>query len=717
MEPSAKKTALDAGISVQELLKQSKGLQNILDLLPVGIAISADPECSHIAVNEAAAAILGTPVSENASKSGPGGEALPFKVLRDGRELRPDELPMQFAAAHNISLKDFEVELVREDGRVLNLFEYACPIHDEDGKVRGALGVFVDITERRRVEKQFEDIYRLTSTVAHSEDIESVFSVTLDTLESVVNAKRGSILLVDDDGVMRFKSWRGLSDKYRMSVEGHTPWLPGEHPRPVLVEDVEAEDLGALKEVIREEGIRSLAFIPLMGQRRLVGKFMVYFNEPHNFTERELNLLQTIAYHAGYAIERQLAERERARLLEREHQARTQAERANYLKDEFLAIVSHEIRTPLNAIIGWCEIIRSRQLDSASFSRAIDTILRNGHLQAQLIDDIIDVSRIITGKLELHLEPVDLTSVARAAIDSIRPAAEAKKLVVTGKLQAGSAIVSGDSQRLQQVISNVLSNAVKFSPEHASIEVQLHRDERSVSVVIIDKGQGIPAEFLPHVFDRFRQGDGSTTRKHGGLGLGLAIAKNIVELHEGTIKVESPEPGKGTRVTVQLPLAATDDASTEQQTFSMASADPAAASIDERPLAGIKILLVDDHADTLELLAAILKNEKVQVKAAMSVAAAMEALGEFDPDLLIADIAMPIEDGYGLIRKIRAFADKRRRILPAIAFTACVRAQDRRRILDAGFQRCLPKPVNVPELVSAISTLYQISRSGLRATS
>jgi signal transduction histidine kinase len=309
-----------------------------------------------------------------------------------------------------------------------------------------------------------------------------------------------------------------------------------------------------LQSALLAEGIRSMASIPLAGQRRLIGRLKVYFDQPHAFTDAEMSLLRTISYHAAYAIERRIAETDRSRLLEREQQARLDAERANRLKDEFLALVSHEIRTPLGAITGWCHLLKSGNLDAQGAERALETITRNAHLQARLIDDILDVSGIITGKLQLHKTPILLSHVVRGAADSIRPAAEARKISVDVTLPPKAAAILGDGGRLQQVVSNVLSNAVKFSPDGSLIEVRVEQDASSSTITVSDRGQGITAEFLPHVFERFRQADGSSTRKHSGLGLGLTIARHLVELHDGSMSVHSDGPGLGTMVTIVLPV-------------------------------------------------------------------------------------------------------------------------------------------------------------------
>ncbi|MDQ1591420.1 MAG: hypothetical protein QOG71_2047 [Pyrinomonadaceae bacterium] len=416
--------------------------------------------------------------------------------------------------------------------------------------------------------------------------------------------------------------------------------------------------------------------------------------------------------------ERKLAEEARARLLIREQAARAEAERANRTKDEFLATLSHELRTPLTAILGWTHLIRGGNLDDAMMTRALETIERNARAQSQLIDDLLDVSRIITGKLMLDLRPVELASIIEATIDTVRPVAEAKSIRVRPALRTSHCVVSGDPARLQQVVWNLFSNAVKFTPEGGSVEVGLTCDERRVELEVRDTGQGISQDFLPYIFDRFRQADGTTTRKHGGLGLGLAIVRHLVELHHGTISAHSDGDGKGAIFTLSLPLASAapdggdGEAGEEQQ---QAEAAPAAlATVDgkeaqQQPspvqsdvLGGLRILIVDDEADTRELVQEVLARQGAEVRASRSAAEALRMLAAWNPDLLISDIGMPVEDGYELIKQVRAFDAEHHGQIPAVALTAYAGAEDHRRALAAGFQTHLAKPIVPKALIETV---------------
>ena len=396
--------------------------------------------------------------------------------------------------------------------------------------------------------------------------------------------------------------------------------------------------------------------------------------------------------------EQRRVEAEREELLRREHDARAEAEIANRVKDEFLANLSHELRTPLNAIVGWSSMLRNDKLTPEETRRAIEIIDRNAKAQTQLIESVLDVSRIVSGKLQFDYRPVEVEKVIEAAIDSMRPAAAAKNIKFRIHVSSNIPPVSGDFNRLQQVVWNLLSNAVKFSPAGREIGVQVNTVAAQVQIVVKDNGQGISAEFLPHVFERFRQADASTTKKFGGLGLGLAIVRHLVELHGGLVKVESDGEGKGATFTVTLPALS-------------GSVVPSPAKSEElqenraaKPLIrGLKILLVEDEIDTRDLLVQLLSSCEAEVMAAESASEALALLTEWQADILVSDISMPEVDGYSFIRQVRA--GDRCATIPAIALTAHARAEDRRIALEAGFQEHLSKPVSLPDLARAIAKL------------
>ncbi len=389
----------------------------------------------------------------------------------------------------------------------------------------------------------------------------------------------------------------------------------------------------------------------------------------------------------------------------RQHELTETAEKANHLKDDFLAMLSHELRTPLTAIVGWAEMLGNSKLDAVASLHAIEVIRRNAQVQVQMIDDLLDVSRIITGKLRLAVQPVDLGTIAIAAIDGLRPAAEAREMRVQLQLDTPARQVSGDPDRLQQVAWNLISNAIKFTPKGGRVEVRVGRVESHVEMTVSDTGRGIAPEFLPHVFDRFRQADATTTRAFGGLGLGLAIVRQLVELHGGTVRVDSEGEGHGSTFTVSLPLmavrrAVSDTWSGQQPEFKLPQLEC------PPELTGLRVLVVDDDADTCELLQVILEGCGAQVKTASSAAAALEAVAEEVFDVLISDIGMPDEDGYSLIAKVRALSKERGGKVPAAAaLTAFVGEKDRIRVLQSGFQIHVPKPISPSELVTVVANL------------
>lgn len=401
--------------------------------------------------------------------------------------------------------------------------------------------------------------------------------------------------------------------------------------------------------------------------------------------------------------ERKRAEAERERLLANEQEARRAAEEANRMKDEFLAVLSHELRTPLNAIIGYANLMRAHKHKSEDAPRMLEIILRNARMQQQLVEDMLDVSRIITGKMGLNLGPAELGAIIRRAIETARPAAVAKQITIEADLDPAVGVITGDANRLQQAVWNLLSNAVKFTPAGGKVTVRLARVGQHIEITISDTGKGINPEYLPHVFDRFSQEDYSTTRRYGGLGLGLSIVRHIAELHGGTVRAESQGAGRGATFTITLPITAVEWTS-PQVRESPATARFVPRDVESR-LDGARVLVVDDDSDTRQLLKRILENYGATVKTAASAAEALEMLITSPPDALVADIGMPDEDGYSLMRKIRNLPFDRGGAVPALALTAYARPEDRVRALTAGFQFHVAKPVEPNELATVVASL------------
>ena len=398
-----------------------------------------------------------------------------------------------------------------------------------------------------------------------------------------------------------------------------------------------------------------------------------------------------------YISELQRSEEERGQLLLRAERARAEAEAANRIKDEFLATLSHELRTPLTSLLGWSGVLRESSQDEKVLNQGLEAIDRNARVQAQLIDDLLDVSRIVSGKLNLDVRPLDISSVARAAISVVRPAADAKGIGLEYWAQPGLGAISADSARLQQIIWNLLSNAVKFTPQGGKIVVRIDQEGPNARVMVRDTGLGIDSKFLPRVFDRFRQADSSTTRSYGGLGLGLAIVRHLVELHGGTVYAESEGPGKGATFSTTFPLLA-DRAETIAHSGEFNLAEISS-------LTGLRVLLVDDEPEARQIITTVIARTGALVQSCTSASEALSKLIEWRPDVLLSDIAMPEEDGYSFIGRVRALPKDKGGETPAAALTAYARDEDRRQALAAGYQMHIAKPISAPELVMMIARL------------
>lgn len=433
--------------------------------------------------------------------------------------------------------------------------------------------------------------------------------------------------------------------------------------------------------------------VPMAVMGRIIGTIEVQSYTQGVYRPEHVTAMSMAANLTAVAIEN-------VRLLKLERTARQAAEESNRLKDEFLATVSHELRTPLTAILGWSRLLEDGSVDEVVSKQAIETICRNAKAQAQIVDDILDVSRIITGNLYLDLHPVELGPVVRNAINVVRPTADAKGIKIDTRLHSTRAMVSGDANRLQQVIWNLLSNAVKFTSSGGRVSVKLSQIRSAVEITVSDTGQGISREFMPYVFDRFRQADSTTTRHHGGLGLGLAIARHLVEIHGGTIKAESAGEGRGATFTIKLPVI---EAAVKPATTFVDTREQDVPVVAPQLLSGVNVLLVDDDSDTLKLMTTALTRRHATVTAVSSAGEAIKAIRQRRPDVLVSDIAMPDEDGYGLIEKIRSLEEGESDNIPAVAITAYAKEEDREKALSSGFQIYLAKPVELTELISVVA--------------
>jgi signal transduction histidine kinase/ActR/RegA family two-component response regulator len=467
--------------------------------------------------------------------------------------------------------------------------------------------------------------------------------------------------------------------------------------QPVLFADAGDDALALIARgpeqaaIFRQWGLRSLLSAPIAARGRALGAMTLGTTRSgRRYTAADLSFAVTLAERVGLAVDNARAFRD--------------AQEANRMKDEFLATLSHELRTPLNAIVGWAHVLRGGPLDKAVVARAVDTIDRNARAQTQLISDILDVSRIVTGKLRLSVGPVELPLAVEAAVEAARPAAAEKDIRLEAEIEP-VAPVSGDGDRLQQVVGNLLSNAIKYTPKGGRVGVRLKRLENEAEIVVEDSGVGVAPEFLPRLFERFRQPDASTTRAHGGIGLGLAIVRHLVELHGGRAEATSRGRGQGATFRVTLPLLGTRG--------SAVGVGPAAADVRALrgragalpSLDGIRVLVVDDEKDARDVIVAILEQRGARTIEAGSVEEALAKLDEERPDVLVSDIGLPDEDGYSLMRRIRALPRDKGGAIPAAALTAYARTEDRMQALLAGFQIHVPKPVQPAELIAVVSSL------------
>ncbi len=457
--------------------------------------------------------------------------------------------------------------------------------------------------------------------------------------------------------------------------------------------------------------VTSYLAVPVIARSgEVLGGLFFGHAESDVFTERSERLIVGIAAQAAVAIDNarlyedaKRAADERARLLEAERAARMEIERVSLLKDEFLATLSHELRTPLNAVLGWSEMLLSRAEDEGDTRRGLETIARNARAQAQLIDDLLDMNRIVSGKLRLDVQRIELAAVVEGALDSVRPSADAKSIRIRTTIDPNAGPVLGDPNRLQQVVWNLLANAVKFTPKGGKIDVVVQRVNSHIEISVHDSGMGISADFLPHLFERFRQADSSITRKFGGLGLGLSIVKRLVELHGGSVRADSAGDGEGATFVVSLPLRAVRDvASSREHPTSPRSPQVRAPDVS---LAGLKVLVIDDERDARELVQFVLSEASAEVLVAASAEEGLALVKTDRPDVIVSDIGMPERDGYQLIRDVRSLAPSDGGRTPAIALTAFARSEDRTRAMLAGYQVHISKPIEPCELVATVKSL------------
>lgn len=610
-------------------------------------------------------------------------------------------------------LQNYEARLRCKDGRIKHV-RISSSVYREDGIFIHTRCFTRDITERKRTESRLALQYAVTQILSNSNDFvesaQSILKAACDSLDWEV----GALWKVDTQiGVLRFIDMchataietREFDRLTQTSTFAKGQGLPGRiwaSARPAWIENVVEDTNFPRAAAADREGLHGAFGFPVLVGGEVWGVIEFFSSEIREPDEELAMMVEGIGGQIGQFTERKRAEEASAELFQLESAARADAEKADRLKDEFLATLSHELRTPLNAVIGWSRMLSSSRLDRDGAKHALEVIERNAWAQKQIIEDILDVSRVITGKLQLNLNPVDLVTVVDAALDAVRPAIEAKEIEIETIIDASLRMISGDADRLQQVIWNLLSNAAKFAPTGGRVEISVSQTTSHVQIQVKDSGPGIDPKFLPHVFERFRQADGSTTRTHGGLGLGLAIVRHLVELHGGTITVENREKGHGAIFTIQLPLPSGE---LRAETLARAASAFREAQSDVPSLEGLRILVVDDETDALDLISVELAQHGAKVKGVANAADALTALAQSEFDLLISDIGMPNIDGYDLIRQIRRQEKGKNRKIPAVALTAYARVQDRMQAVMAGFSTHIAKPVEVNELVTVVASL------------
>lgn len=590
----------------------------------------------------------------------------------------------------------------------------AYPLRDPDGAISKWFGTCTDIDDQKRAEESQRFLAEASRLLSSSLDcgvtLASVARLAvpqmcdwclIDMLDEKGEVKQ--LVVEHRDPAMvellmemqrRYPGFSIKSGPLREVLQTGRSALVTEIPESLLTA-VAADDehLRSIKEL----GLKSFMVVPLVSRGRVFGTItFVTAESGRAYSKQDLALAEELANHAALAVEN-------ARLYQ-------ESQEASRLKDDFLATVSHELRTPLNAVLGWSRMLRGGKVDPETADQALEVIERNAKSQAQLIEDLLDVSRIITGKLRLNVSPVDPVPIINAAIDAVRPAATAKCIRIQTLLDPLAGTVSGDPDRLQQVIWNLLSNAIKFTPKNGRVQVTLERVNSHIEVTIADTGVGISSEFLPFVFDRFRQADSTLTRSHGGLGLGLAIVRHLVEMHGGTVSADSAGAGQGAAFRIKLPLRAVKEI--EQRTrpseLLVGAAESAAFDINSAPsLAGALVLVVDDEPDARDLLKTVLTQCGADVVAVGSASEALREIERQAPDCIVSDIEMPGEDGYSLIQKIRQINHRPQGSVPAVALTAHARAEDRMRALTAGYNMHVPKPVEPAELAVVIASLIR----------
>jgi PAS domain S-box-containing protein len=613
----------------------------------------------------------------------------------------------------------YETVRLKKDGTPLFISLTVSPIRDEHGTIIGASKIARDVTERTRLLAQTSEyaantqkLSEVGALVASTLDREKIVQKVTDTATELTHAEFGAFFYNVRDPES--------GDAYMLYALSGAPWEAFAHfPHPratrVFAPTFRGESIVRLDDVTQDPRyghnapfygmppghlpVKSYLAVPVKGiDGTVLGGLFFGHSSPGMFTEQHERLAVGTAAWASVALEN-------ARLY-------GEVRDANRTKDDFLAVLSHELRTPLNAILGYSRLLRGGMLTGEHFDRALETVERNSRWLTQIVEDVLDVSRIVSGKIRLDVQPVEMATVIENAVLTLQPAADAKGVKIHTVVDPRAGPVSGDPDRMQQVVWNLLSNAIKFTNRGDRVQLRLERVESHLELIISDTGAGIRKDFLPFVFDRFRQGDAGPTRKTGGLGLGLSIVRHIVELHGGTVHADSAGPGQGSTFTVKLPMMAV-----QPKAFSRTREHPLAERRSPleplSDLTGISVLAVDDEEDALGLLRVVLETAGAKVTTASSALAALKLIESVSPDVVVADIGMPEIDGFELIKRIRALPNSEVSNVPAAALTAFARSEERTKALQSGFEMHLAKPVDPGELVASVATLVRRKRISL----
>jgi PAS domain S-box-containing protein len=657
-----------------------------------------------------------------------------LKVIPPERHYEEGDILARLSRGERI--ERYETVRVHKSGQPIDISLTISPIRDAAGTIVGAAKIAHDITARRAMEHSLreealalETLNRVGAAVASQLDLERIVQIVTDAATQLTGAEFGAFFYnVVKDANESY--WL-----YTLSGASREQFAQFPMPRNTAMFGPTFRGEG----VVRSGDIRkdpryghnaphkgmpaghlpvcSYLAVPVMTHTgEVIGGLFLGHKLPDVFTERSERLALGIASQASIAMTnarlfQELHERdaERERLLGAERSARSEAERLSHLKDEFLATLSHELRTPLNSIQGWATVLRQKSVTPEDLARGLETIDRNVRVQTQIVSDLLDMSRIISGKIHLEVQTLQIQEVVRNAIESVRQAAEAKRIRLRSMLDSGIGAVRGDPNRLQQILWNLLTNAIKFTPNGGRVQVVLERVNSHLEIVVEDTGIGISAEFLPYVFDRFRQADSSTTRRYGGLGLGLSIVKNLVELQGGSVRVKSPGENQGSTFIVALPIPHVSQEALATSPGAQPASDPL-DSVELPSLRGANILVVDDEADGRAIIARILEGEGASVVTVGAASQALEAMRATRFDIVLSDIGMPEMDGYQFMRQARSLDAQRPSPIPAIAITAYARPEDRQRSLLAGFNLHLAKPVEASELVASVAGLLNLTR-------